>query len=394
LFEDGECTMTSPATADERKALADACREAFDSESVSLKNIVLRKAHDALRGSEPDSLAMKLQKLCEEFGCPIGVSRGTSTMTDHLYKLLYGLLALETQCRHALTPQAPGHLTREEAIEECARHLKSLYPDHAAINAYCAAIRSLALNQLPVEVRCDIKWTEWEGAVYTDQPIFDAIAAATQIDSEPDGFPRIVMSAAKFIETFNSHRDRALCSSLALHPLPGKEEVPVAWIDAAALQAAHEIVALSESWTYTQRKAAIQVIVAREMTRARQPAPAEGVREAWEAVENIMRRVNDAIDRLNAGLPPNSPMHPVAAKLLGIPIECAAISHALQPLAAPAEGVREALEQAVSFARQVEMMDAIRDIPGCAKIAAEYRAKFEAALRSQPKPEAAGDAGI
>jgi hypothetical protein len=41
-----------------------------------------------------------------------------------------------------------------------------------------------------------------------------------------------------------------------------------AWIDAAALQAAHEIVALSESWPYARKKAAIQVIVAREMMRA------------------------------------------------------------------------------------------------------------------------------
>lgn len=50
-----------------------------------------------------------------------------------------------------------------------------------------------------------------------------------------------------------------------------------AWIDASALQAAREIVALSESWTYSQRKAAIQVIVSREMMRAAvvipRPAP-------------------------------------------------------------------------------------------------------------------------
>lgn len=34
---------------------------------------------------------------------------------------------------------------RLEAIEECARFLKDSYPDHAAINAYCAAVRSLSL---------------------------------------------------------------------------------------------------------------------------------------------------------------------------------------------------------------------------------------------------------
>ncbi len=58
------------------------------------------------------------------------------------------------------------------------------------------------------------------GTVCTDQPIFDAIAAATSINKEPDGFPRIVMSAAKFIETFNNHRDRKLCTSLYAAPPP------------------------------------------------------------------------------------------------------------------------------------------------------------------------------
>ncbi len=59
---------------------------------------------------------------------------------------------------------------------------------------------------------------------------------------------------------------------IAVLSLPQARE-PVAWIDAAALQAAHEIVALSESWTYARKKAAIQVIVAREMTRAASPSP-------------------------------------------------------------------------------------------------------------------------
>lgn len=40
------------------------------------------------------------------------------------------------------------------------------------------------------------------------------------------------------------------------------------WVDAAALQASNEIVALPEGWTYTRKKAAIQTIVAREMMRA------------------------------------------------------------------------------------------------------------------------------
>lgn len=44
-----------------------------------------------------------------------------------------------------------------------------------------------------------------------------------------------------------------------------------AWVDATALQAAHEIVALPENWTNTRKKAAIQTIVAREMIRALVP---------------------------------------------------------------------------------------------------------------------------
>lgn len=47
-----------------------------------------------------------------------------------------------------------------------------------------------------------------------------------------------------------------------------KDTESPARIDAAALQAAHEIVALPDNWTYTRKKAAIQVIVTREMMRA------------------------------------------------------------------------------------------------------------------------------
>jgi hypothetical protein len=42
-----------------------------------------------------------------------------------------------------------------------------------------------------------------------NQVIFDAIVAATSYDA--DG---IIVNVKKFIETFNSHRDRALCTSL------------------------------------------------------------------------------------------------------------------------------------------------------------------------------------
>jgi hypothetical protein len=58
------------------------------------------------------------------------------------------------------------------------------------------------------------------------------------------------------------------------HKLKGFEdrgEAPVevpAWIDAAALAAAKEIVAaFSATWAYTHKTAAVQVIVAREMMR-------------------------------------------------------------------------------------------------------------------------------
>jgi hypothetical protein len=77
-----------------------------------------------------------------------------------------------------------------------------------------AGLHNLAFPEPTAAPSDDVKWADWDGAVNTDQPIFDAIAAATSIDTEPDGFPRIVMSASKFIETFNNHRDRDLCASL------------------------------------------------------------------------------------------------------------------------------------------------------------------------------------
>jgi len=48
-----------------------------------------------------------------------------------------------------------------------------------------------------------------------DQAIFDAIAAAT--DHNDDG---IFVDAQKFIDTFNSHRDRKLCTSLDVAQTP------------------------------------------------------------------------------------------------------------------------------------------------------------------------------
>lgn len=36
---------------------------------------------------------------------------------------------------------------RQDAIEACARELETSYPDHAWLNAACAAIRSLAVSR-------------------------------------------------------------------------------------------------------------------------------------------------------------------------------------------------------------------------------------------------------
>lgn len=62
-----------------------------------------------------------------------------------------------------------------------------------------------------------------------------------------------------------------------------------AWIESTALQCAHEIVALSESWTYTQRKAAIQVIVARTLIEqvARSSEPC-GEAMSWEKADTAV----------------------------------------------------------------------------------------------------------
>jgi hypothetical protein len=51
--------------------------------------------------------------------------------------------------------------------------------------------------------------------VYTDQAIFDAIAAATRTELLCDDNDwHVVINVQKFIDTFNSHRDRKLCTSL------------------------------------------------------------------------------------------------------------------------------------------------------------------------------------
>ena len=53
--------------------------------------------------------------------------------------------------------------------------------------------------------------------VNTDQAIFDAIVAATRRETTLDATRvEITIDTKKFIETFNNHRDRGLCTSLNL----------------------------------------------------------------------------------------------------------------------------------------------------------------------------------
>jgi hypothetical protein len=57
--------------------------------------------------------------------------------------------------------------------------------------------------------------------VYTDQAIFDAIAAATRTELLCDDNDwHVVINVQKFIDTFNSHRDRKLCTSLDVAQTP------------------------------------------------------------------------------------------------------------------------------------------------------------------------------
>lgn len=49
-----------------------------------------------------------------------------------------------------------------------------------------------------------------------------------------------------------------------------------AWIDAASLQAAREVIAINKTWPYARKISSIQVIIAREMMRATLALTAEG----------------------------------------------------------------------------------------------------------------------
>lgn len=74
------------------------------------------------------------------------------------------------------------------------------------------------------------------------------------------------------------------------------------------------------------------------------------VREALEALDNIQGRVNAAVELLNAGLPSRGgPMHPVAAKLLGISIEVgkatAALASSAATPASPADKIIGQIEE-------------------------------------------------
>lgn len=70
---------------------------------------------------------------------------------------------------------------------------------------------------------------------------------------------------------YDSWKTRSPDDDLGSEQLTPEQEPHPAWVDATALQAAHEIIALPENWTYTRKKAAIQTIVAREMIRALVP---------------------------------------------------------------------------------------------------------------------------
>lgn len=81
-------------------------------------------------------LADELQRLC----CAETEGKFFDLVTDSIDQILA-----------ALRQAAEDHRTsgeRKAIIEECARELETSYPDHAWLNAACAAIRSLA-SSLP-----------------------------------------------------------------------------------------------------------------------------------------------------------------------------------------------------------------------------------------------------
>ena len=93
----------------------------------------------------------------------------------------------------------------------------------------------------------------------------------------------------KRIEGYTIEMAKEIAEAIGNVPQNG-EQTPPSWIDTAALQAAHEIVAIPESWTFTRRKAAIQVIVTREMMRYRCCTQPQEVREALELAEDVLSR--------------------------------------------------------------------------------------------------------
>ena len=58
-------------------------------------------------------------------------------------------------------------------------------------------------------------------SINTDQAIFDAIVAAVRRDPVLGG---TVIDIQKFIDTFNGHRDRKLCTSLDVAQAPPEGE--------------------------------------------------------------------------------------------------------------------------------------------------------------------------
>jgi hypothetical protein len=65
--------------------------------------------------------------------------------------------------------------------------------------------------------------------VNTDQAIFDAISAAVSVRNFDATSIGIVIDTKAFIETFNNHRDRKLCTSLdtSVPTKPGSDDRPI-----------------------------------------------------------------------------------------------------------------------------------------------------------------------
>lgn len=101
-----------------------------------------------------------------------------------------------------------------------------------------------------------------------------AASGVAQAAPAPFGYVALYCGTEIFMRSKGAAEFYAdLCEVVPLYALSSTDRaappsVALDGIDATALQTAQEIVALPETWTYTRRKAAIQVIVAREIAAA------------------------------------------------------------------------------------------------------------------------------